>query len=283
MAWARAPLPEAAAAWPAAQARLPRPKASPWSSPCRCAPSLTSVMAGVNSVPKEGMPTISTGTSTHADARVGASKLTATAPVSEHLIGTMAPRRSAARPATGDKAASNPAEARNVPAMTRAVTPRCAIRSGASTSSTPNARPASMVSHSPTPSRRSRTAVKASRSPCGTASRGAGTANAAAIRTPAATAALANAGPVPTSSAIAPTTGPNSAPPTAAPMAVPISSPRRSGGASVASQAIPPAQVHAPPSPWTNRAESRTVAAEAHPKTSVDTPMRASPSRTVPR
>ena len=64
-------------------------------------------------------------------------------------------------------------------------------------------------------------------------------------------------------------------------MAVPIISPRRSGGASVASQAMPPAQVHAPPSPCTNRAESSTAAAEAHPKTSVEAPMSASPSRTV--
>jgi len=281
VAWARAPLPEAATAWPAAQARLPRPKASPWSSRWCWAPSLTSVMAGVNSVPKEGMPTISTGMSTHADASVGASRLIATAPVSEYLTGTMAPRRSAARPATGDNAASSPADARNVPAMTSPVTPRFAIRSGASTSSTPNARPASIVSHSPMPSRRSAIAVKASRSPWGTASRGAGTANATAISSPPATAALANAGPVPISSAIAPTTGPNSAPPTAAPMAVPIISPRRSGGASVASQARPPAQVHAPPSPCANRAQSRTAATEAHPKTSVDAPMSASPSKTV--
>jgi hypothetical protein len=240
-------------------------------------------MAGVNSVPKEGMPTISAGTSTRADASVGASKLIATAPASEQPIGRMAPRRSATRPATGDRTASSPAETRNVPAMTRAVTPSRDIRSGASTSSTPNARPASIVSHSPKPIRRSRAARNASRSPCGTAARGAGTPNATAISTPPATAALVNAGPVPISSAIAPTTGPNSAPATAAPMAVPIISPRRSGGASVASQAMPPAQVHAPPTPWTNRAESRTVAAETHPKTSVETIMSASPSTTVRR
>jgi hypothetical protein len=240
-------------------------------------------MAGVNSVPKEGMPAISTGMSTHAGATVGASTLIATAPVSDKLIGTMGPRRSAARPATGESTASTPADARNVPAMIRAVTPRSAIRSGASTSSTPNARPASMVSQSPKLSWRSRAAVKAFRSPWATASRGAGTANATAISAPPATAALENAGPVPISSAIAPTTGPNSAPPTAAPMAVPIISPRRSAGASVASQAMPPAQVHAPPRPCTNRAESRTAATEAHPKTSVDAPMSASPSRTVLR
>ena len=283
MAWARAPLPPAAMAWPAAQARLDRPNASPWSSRRRWAPSLTSAMAGVNSVPKEGMPRISAGMSTRADASVGASRLTATAPTSEQPIGTMAPRRSAARPATGDSTASNAAEARNVPAMTRAVTPRVASRSGASTSRTPNATPASIVSQSPKLSRRSRAARNASRRPCATASRGAGTPRATAISTPPATAALANAGPVPISSAIAPTTGPKSAPPTAAPMAVPIISPRRSAGASVASQAIPPAQVHAPPKPCTNRAESRTVATEAHPKTSVETPMSASPSRTVLR
>ena len=253
--WARAPLLEAATAWPTAQARLTRPKASPWSSRWCWAASLTSVMPGVNSVPKKGMPTISTGTSAHADASVGASRLIATAPVSEHMIGTRAPRRSAARPATGDSAASTPAAARNVPAMISAVTPRLAIRSGASTSSTPNPRPASVVSHSPRLSRRSAIAVNASRSPCGIAPCGAGRASATAISTPPATAALANAGPVPTTSAIAPTTGPRSAPPTAAPMAVPIISPRRSGGASVASQAMPPAQVQAPPIPCTNRAE----------------------------
>ena len=113
--------------------------------------------------------------------------------------------------------------------------------------------------------------------------RGAGTANATAISSAPATAALEKAGPVPISLATAPTTGPNSAPPTAAPMAVPISSPRRSGGASVASQAMPPAQVHAPPSPCTNRAESRSSAAEAPPKTSVDTLISTRPSTTVRR
>ena len=58
-------------AWPRAQARLPRPNASPWSSRWCWAPSLTSAMAGVNSVPKEGMPTISAAMSTPADASVG--------------------------------------------------------------------------------------------------------------------------------------------------------------------------------------------------------------------
>ncbi len=283
MAWASAPLPPAAMACPLAQARLPRPNASPWSSRCRWAPSLTSAMAGVNSVPKKGMPRMSAGMSRRADASVGASRLIATAPASEQTIGTMTPRRSAVRPATGDSIASNAPEPRNVPAMSRAVTPRLASRSGASTSSTPKARPASIVSHSPKASRRSPTARNASRSPCGTASRGACTPSATTISTPPATAALANVGPVPISSAIAPTTGPNSAPLTPAPMAVPIISPRRPGGASVASQAMPPAQVHAPPTPCTNRAESRTVAAEAHPKTRVETPMSASPSRTVLR
>ena len=238
-------------------------------------------MAGVNSVPKQGMPRISAGMSVHPDASVGASRLIATAPVSDQVSGTTGPRRSAARPATGDRAASTPAAARNVPAMIRAVIPRLASRSGASTSSTPNARPASIVSHNPMLIRRSPRVTNASRSPCGTAWCGAGRVNAITIRTPPATAALANAGPVPTTSAIAPTTGPNSAPPTAAPMAVPIISPRRSGGASVASHAMPPAQVHAPPRPCTNRAEQSTTGIVAHPKTSVDTPMSASPSTTV--
>ena len=98
-----------------------------------------------------------------------------------------------------------------------------------------------------------------------------------------ATAAAENAGPVPTWLATAPITGPSRAPPTAAPSAVPSSSPRRCGGATVASQAIPAAQVHAPPTPWTRRAVSRMTSAWAQPKMNVDTLIRASPSSTTSR
>ena len=75
-----------------------------------------------------------------------------------------------------------------------------------------------------------------------------------------------------------PTTGPNSAPITAAPNATPSSSPRRCTGAIVASQARPAAQVHAPAMPWMKRAPSSSGAAEAKPKTRVDTLIRASPA-----
>ena len=98
-----------------------------------------------------------------------------------------------------------------------------------------------------------------------------------------ATAAPANAGPVPTWLATVPTSGPNSAPTTAAPSAVPSSSPRRSSGAAVASQARAAAQVQAPPRPWTKRAPSSTAALVAQPNTRVDPLISVSPSRTTGR
>src|ERR1700683_1129092 len=93
-----------------------------------------------------------------------------------------------------------------------------------------------------------------------------------------ATAPAENAGPVPTCLATAPTTGPNRAPPTAAPSARPIISPRRSTGATVASQVRPAAQVHAPPRPWTNRAASSVAAADDQPKSRVEMLIRVRPA-----
>ena len=129
----------------------------------------------------------------------------------------------------------------------------------------------------------SRTAGSAARSPCGSDLWGAGTRNATTISPIPATAAAAKAGPVPTWPATAPTTGPNSAPITAAARPVPSSSPRRSGGAAVAIQAMAAVQVHAPPRPCTKRAASSTGAAVAKPKTSVDTLIRARPSTATVR
>ena len=51
VAWATTPLAAAANACPLAQARLPSPNARPWLRPRRCAPALSSAVAGVNSVP----------------------------------------------------------------------------------------------------------------------------------------------------------------------------------------------------------------------------------------
>ena len=167
--------------------------------------------------------------------------------------------------------------------MTRVLARSWASRSGASTSTTPKARPASMVSHRPARAWRSASAGSAARSPCGSGACGGGTTNATTIRITPATAAAANAGPVPTWPATAPTTGPNRAPMTAAPSAVPSSSPRRSGGAARASQAIAAAQVHAPARPCTKRAASSTGAVEAKPNTSVDALIRARPSRATTR
>ncbi len=161
--------------------------------------------------------------------------------------------------------------------------PSAASRSGASTSTTPNASPASRVSHRPPAARGLPRAGSAARRPCGSGGAGLGTKNAVPIRMTPATAAAANAGPVPTWPATTPTTGPNSAPTTAAPSAMPSSSPRRSDGAEVAIQAIAAAQVHAPARPWTNRAASSATADEAKPKTSVDTLIMASPSTATTR
>ncbi len=88
---------------------------------------------------------------------------------------------------------------------------------------------------------------------------GSGTRRLATISVPPATVAAANAGPVPTWLATAPRTGPSRAPPTAAANAVPSAAPRRSVVAAAASHASPPAHVHAPATPWTNRAESSSA------------------------
>lgn len=133
------------------------------------------------------------------DPSVGASRLTAMAATSEMVTGTMVPRRSACLPASGESEPSIADEARNVPAMSRALAPRSARRSGTSTSSTPNAIPASMVSHRPVPTRRSLTAARAFRSPWGIGLCGARTRKATTMSTAPATAAVENTGQVPTS------------------------------------------------------------------------------------
>ena len=240
-------------------------------------------MAGANSAPKAGIPTISTNTSNRTIPSMGAMTLTAAAAVSEIVIGATGLRRSASRPANGESPPSMAEAARNVPAIRMAEAPRRASRSGASTSNTPNAIPASMVSHRPARTCRFLSAGHISCSPCRDDSGAPLIRTAMPMRRAPATAAATNVGPVPTSLATAPTTGPKSAPTTAAPSAMPSSSPRRSAGALVASQARPAAQVQAPPRPCTKRAASSTSALEAQPKANVDTLMRNSPSTTTAR
>src|SRR5258708_1207800 len=109
-----APLAAAATAWPEAQARLPMPNASPWFSSSRCAPELSSAIAGANSVPNAGMPTISRAMSRGAGSATGASKLSTTAAASDSRTGTSSPRRSDSRPARGDSPDSIAADARKV-------------------------------------------------------------------------------------------------------------------------------------------------------------------------
>ena len=137
--------------------------------------------------------------SKRSDPSVGASRLTAMPTNSEIVIGTMVPWRSACLPASGESEPSIADDARNVPAMSRALAPRSARRSGTRTSSTPKAIPASIVSHRPVLTRRSLTAFSASRSPWGFGLCGAGTRKATPMSTVPATAAVVNTGPVPTS------------------------------------------------------------------------------------
>jgi len=144
------------------------------------------------------MPTIRRAMSNQAGSSAGASRLTTTAAHSEIRMGVRAPRRSDNRPANGESPDSIAAEARKVAPMISAVTPRWLSRSGARTSTTPKAMPASMVSHMPVPTCRSCTAGHAARRPCGAEPSGLGTMKATAIRAAPATAAAAKAGPVPT-------------------------------------------------------------------------------------
>ena len=156
-------------------------------------------------------------------------------------------------------------------------------RRGASTSSTPNPSPATVVSQRPVATPRSLTEANAAASPCGSVLAGAATRKFAAIRTVPNTAAAENVGPVPIWFAIDPTTGPNSAPPIAAPSAVPSSSPRRSVGAELAIHAIPAAQVLAPPIPCTNRAASSTTSVLDQANSSVEALIKIRPNSTPRR
>ena len=167
--------------------------------------------------------------------------------------------------------------------MTSASAPRWLSRKGARTSTTPRASPATNVNHSPTAMAGSEIAGSALRRVWCVAATGLGTKTLATMSVPPATVAAAKAGPVPTWLATAPMTGPRRAPPTAAAKAVPSAAPRRSALAAAASQASPPAQVHAPATPWTNRAVSSSARECAYPKTRLATLMAASPIITAGR
>jgi hypothetical protein len=91
----------------------------------------------------------------------------------------------------------------------------------------------------------------------------AGVSAAQAARQAASTATPENTGPGPSSTAAAPSTGPMRTPPIAAEIAPPISSPRLLSGAIWISQARPPAQERAPPTPWRKRVTSSTAASVA--------------------
>jgi hypothetical protein len=90
-----------------------------------------------------------------------------------------------------------------------------------------------------------------------------------------------NAASRPIAVATAPTTGPSWTPKMAAPSTPPITSPRRSRGASPATQAMPPAHEHAPPTPCRKRATSSTTIEEPKAKANPLTDMSPSPARTV--
>jgi hypothetical protein len=79
----------------------------------------------------------------------GIRRLTAVPTASEIVRGLDVPNRSDIRPASGDSADSIRAAHKNVAAMTVPDAPSPASRSGASTSRTPKAMPASAISHMP--------------------------------------------------------------------------------------------------------------------------------------
>ena len=111
----------------------------------------------------------------------------------------------------------------------------------------------------------------------------AGVRQAATPSTEASTATLANAGPVPTTDAIPPSTGPKSAPTIAAPIAAPIVSPRRSAGAAATSHASDAVQENELETPCRKRAVSSSQIESANPKVTVVIAMPVRPTRTVGR
>ena len=78
-----------------------------------------------------------------------------------------------------------------------------------------------------------------------------------------------------------PSTGPSSTPTMAALSAAPIICPRRSGGDTDTSHAIPAAHMHAPPTPWMKRAASSRTMWFANAKPTLARPSIKSPRRSV--
>ncbi len=190
-----------------------------------------------------------------------------------------APRRSAARPAPGAMTASTPAAAKKVAPSARPPAPRAARRSGARTSSTPKAAAGSAVSHMPASIERWRSAAAGAvrTSEPG----GAGMVSAHAPRATPKRTVVEKAASRPMAVASAPTTGPSWTPKMAAPRTPPMTSPRRSRGASPATHAIPPAHVHAPPTPCMKRARSTTTIDEPNAKARPLNDMSVRPASTV--
>ncbi len=130
---------------------------------------------------------------------------------------------------------------------------------------------------------RSRSAPTSRLKGCGCSGVKAGVRQAAIARTVASTATLANAGPVPVTDAIPPSTGPNSAPTIAAPITAPIVSPRRSAGAAATSHASDAVHENELATPCRNRAVSSSQIESANPKVAVVTAIPVRPTRTVGR
>ena len=81
----------------------------------------------------------------------------------------------------------------------------------------------------------------------------------------------------PTTVAAPPEDGAEKTPTIAAPRAEPITLPRRSDGVVHTSQARPAAHEHAPPTPWANRAASRSTTLWANPKITLVMPHQRQP------
>src|SRR3954454_25303260 len=234
-------------------------------------------------MPTVGAATITSAASCHARLGQGNRSIRKVPPVSPTMQGNKRPRRSEMRPTTGLTADSRAAAVSQAAPITPAVTARASRRSGTSTAIVPNISPGTATSQTPAATRPSASAPMSSRGgdvPSGGAG---GVLSAQPASNTATTATPQKVGAIPIAAPTIPTTGPASAPATAAPIVVPIISPRRSGGAALATHASAPAQEAAPATPWRKRAASSTTMEPANANATLDTVMSVSPSSTVAR
>ena len=267
--------------WPPAHARFIRPKANPWSRPEASEASESSAPPGAQNSPSAATESTTAPPSSHTASGTGSSTAEAAAPASPKRIGRNRPRRSESRPTSGLITPSTAAAARKTAPIVTPLAPRSSRRSGTSTSITPENRAGRVKSQTAMSTPGFFIASPSSLQPALSARGPAGVSAATAKRAAATTAISENTSCGLVLVAAPPSTGPSSTPTMAAPSAEPISSPRRSRGVRAISQASPPAHVHAPPRPCTNRAESSTTMSFATPNVTLEPRSRPRPSSIV--